>query len=234
MMKTAARPYRSHKYVFRLPCLQMLTFGLRFPACTRCHKRRSRCTIESPGEACLLCRMSGVPCSSASSKKDTSIPKVGFVRRSVISENNYSSLDELSQFVGPIISRDQHVLERYLPPDENRGDHSFLKAASSPRNGQRPMYHAPIPQRRPSPTECYCSRNLPVEFLDKVEPFLDKLVTLYFEHLHPCFPIVDEHCIVSKIGDRSLLPVPFLVNFHAYTLFYSDLSPSLGPHARPE
>lgn len=38
-MKTA-RPYRSHKY----------------PACSRCHKRRSRCTIETPGSACLLCR----------------------------------------------------------------------------------------------------------------------------------------------------------------------------------
>lgn len=36
----SARPYRSHKY----------------PACTRCHKRRSRCTIETPGSACLLCR----------------------------------------------------------------------------------------------------------------------------------------------------------------------------------
>ncbi|KAJ5095739.1 Transcription factor [Penicillium alfredii] len=41
-----ARPYRSHKV----------------RACDLCRKRKSRCTVDIPGQSCLLCRVQGAEC----------------------------------------------------------------------------------------------------------------------------------------------------------------------------
>ncbi|KAJ5804721.1 transcriptional regulator family: Fungal Specific TF [Penicillium psychrosexuale] len=41
-----ARPYRSHKV----------------RACDLCRKRKSRCTVDIPGQSCLLCRVQGADC----------------------------------------------------------------------------------------------------------------------------------------------------------------------------
>ncbi|PGH00737.1 hypothetical protein GX51_05618 [Blastomyces parvus] len=45
-ISTGARPYRSHK----------------IRACDLCRKRKSRCTVDLPGESCLLCRVQGADC----------------------------------------------------------------------------------------------------------------------------------------------------------------------------
>lgn len=45
-----ARPYRSHKY----------------PACSFCRRRKSRCTRELDSSCCLLCRLHGLECSQDS------------------------------------------------------------------------------------------------------------------------------------------------------------------------
>lgn len=46
---TVSRPYRSH----------------RVPACARCRSRKSRCTIDFPGQPCLLCRLQNGICERA-------------------------------------------------------------------------------------------------------------------------------------------------------------------------
>ena len=204
-MKTA-RPYRSHKY----------------PACTRCHKRRSRCTIEVPGQACLLCRMHGVPCSSATAKKDERVtPKVGFIHRSMIPENE--GMDESSYIVGPIVARDTQIMDQYLPNASNgQNGHVPIQPNFMRGDSQKAIYRAPLPPRRPSPQDCNCSRNMPTELLEQVDPFLDKLVSAFYENVHPAFPITEEHCVVIRLKDRSQLPQTFLINMVAYSLFYWD------------
>ena len=205
-----ARPYRSHK----------------FPACARCHKRRSRCTVEIPGQACLLCRMHGVTCSSATAaSSEANGHKIGFVKKPTLFERD--SIGELSHFVGPTIARDTQVMEQYLPG----GDHLGGRGRQSSTTG--PVFY-PLPPRRPSPSDCSCSRNLPNELLDQVEPFIDKLVRLFFEEVHPCFPTVEEPCILTRFKDRSMLPHTFLCTLHAITMFYWDLSPALSPYAKPD
>ncbi|KIX99519.1 uncharacterized protein Z520_05095 [Fonsecaea multimorphosa CBS 102226] len=215
-MKTA-RPYRSHKY----------------PACARCHKRRSRCTIEIPGQACLLCRMHGVPCSSATAKKDDHVtPKVGFVHRSLLADDR--SMEGFSHIVGPVIARDTQVLDQYLPQTNGTPGHVPIQPSLGRRESQKAIYHVPIPPRRPSPTDCNCTRNMPGELLEQVDPFLDKLLANYYEHFHPCYPVTDEECVMSRLKDRSTLPHTFFVNIIAYSLFYWDTSPALAGYARPD
>jgi hypothetical protein len=219
-MKTA-RPYRSHKY----------------PACARCHKRRSRCTIEIPGQACLLCRMHGVPCSSATAKKDERVtPKIGFVHRSLI-ENNNNHPESVTHIVGPVIARDTQILDQYVPPAVNgttNGHHVPIQPNLGRRESQKPIYHVPIPPRRPSPQECNCSRNLPAELLDQVEPFIDKLYGNYYEHFAPCYPLTEEDCVITRCKDRNQLPITFMVNLVAYAIFYWDASPALVGYAKPD
>ncbi|KAL3472222.1 fungal-specific transcription factor domain-containing protein [Aspergillus californicus] len=45
-MNAGARPYRSHKV----------------RACDLCRKRKSRCTVDIPGQSCVLCRVQGADC----------------------------------------------------------------------------------------------------------------------------------------------------------------------------
>ena len=53
-----ARPYRSHKV----------------RACDLCRKRKSRCTVDIPGQSCLLCRVQGADCHyQEEASADTSI-----------------------------------------------------------------------------------------------------------------------------------------------------------------
>ena len=178
--------------------------------------------------------MHGVPCSSATAKSLDRAPKVGFVRRSMTSEGDQYS--ELNHVVGPILSRDTHILEQYLPPSNGSPDDpsQLRSTASQPAQPtHNAVYHAPAPARRPSPSACVCSRNIAAEFCDQVEPYADKLVGLYFEHLHPCFPIVDEGCVMNGVTEGTL-PLHYAVNLFAYTIFYAELSPALAPYVVPE
>ncbi|KAL4951991.1 fungal-specific transcription factor domain-containing protein [Aspergillus filifer] len=45
-LNAGARPYRSHKV----------------RACDLCRKRKSRCTVDIPGQSCMLCRVQGAEC----------------------------------------------------------------------------------------------------------------------------------------------------------------------------
>ncbi|EXJ86304.1 hypothetical protein A1O3_03255 [Capronia epimyces CBS 606.96] len=215
----SARPYRSHRY----------------PACTRCHQRRSRCLVEVPGQACSRCHRHGVPCSLANTKKDDShghesqSPKIGFIHRSLLADAR--SLESNARVVGPVMARDTQILEQYLhlPPASTNG-----RSIQRETQQQQPIYQVPIPPRMPSPTGCQCSRNLPQELLAQVDPFLDKLMSNYFEHIEPCFPLTDEHYIMTRIQNRSTLPQTFLVILVSHALFYWDLSPTLTAYVRPD
>lgn len=46
IVNAGSRPYRSHKV----------------RACDLCRKRKSRCTVDIPGQSCLLCRVQGADC----------------------------------------------------------------------------------------------------------------------------------------------------------------------------
>lgn len=99
----------------------------------------------------------------------------------------------------------------------------------------RPIYHVPIPPRRPSPpAQCSCSRNLPIELLGQVDTYFEKLVGMYFEHLYPAFPLLDEQWFVNKLSDKQAMPRTFLANFVAYVLYYWNLGPELMLHAKPD
>ncbi|KAK5557715.1 hypothetical protein LTR46_003893 [Exophiala xenobiotica] len=177
--------------------------------------------------------MHGAPCSSATVKKDERVtPKAGFVHRSLLADDK--SMEGVSHIVGPVVARDTQILDRYLPQVNGVPSHVPIRPNIGRRESTKPIYHIPIPPHRPSPTDCNCTRNLPAELIEQVEPFIDQLMVNYFENIHPCYPLVDEECVMSKIKEPNAFPQTFYVNLAAYALFYWDLSPSLAPYARPD
>lgn len=181
--------------------------------------------------------MHGVPCSSATGKKDERVtPKVGFIHRSMLPESENMAIDESSYIVGPIVARDNQVIDQYLPQAANNttGHVPIQPNLGRKDSQQKPIYRAPVPPRRATPNDCACSRNMPNELLEQVDPFLDKVVSNFFENVHPAFPFTEEHCVVSRLKTRHQIPQNFLVNLVAHALFYWDLSPALANYARPD
>lgn len=161
------------------------------------------------------------------------MPKVGFIHKSLLPESSH--LDDISHVVGPVIARDTQVLENYLGPMVPSSGGIQTPGAGVYQASYKPIYHIPIPPRRPSPAaQCSCSRNLPLELIDQVDSYFEKLVGMYFEHLYPAFPALEEQCIVTKLSDKTIMPRTFLVNFIAYVLFYWNLGPELMLHSRPD
>ncbi|KIW71342.1 hypothetical protein PV04_03523 [Phialophora macrospora] len=211
-MKTA-RPYRSHRY----------------PACDRCHKRRSRCVVEVPGQGCIRCYTQRIPCSLASSSIRNVTPRIGFIHRSRLADDQ--ALESHAFLLGPVVARDKQILDQYLP----QGHEPSPSDQSRQEAGENPIYHMPIPPRMPSPTGCQCDRDAPRELLAQVEPYLEELMSIYFEHVSPCYPIIDEEYIMSRIRNgRHQLPPLFSVILISTALFHWELSPRLESYRRPD
>jgi hypothetical protein len=134
------------------------------------------------------------------------------------------------------VARDNQVIDQYLPQASNgTSGHVPIQPNLGRKDSMsKPIYRAPVPPRRPSPNDCTCSRNMPEELLQQVDPFLDKVVSNFYDNVHPAFPFSDEQCVVSRLKTRHQIPQNYLVNLVANALFYWDLSPSLAGYARPD
>ncbi len=168
-------------------------------------------------------------CSSASTQKAEATK--GILRASILSQEE--SLDRLSRVVGPVVARDAQIFEQYLPDIDTEDKPAALRSSVDPLS-YKPIYHATIPRRRPSPVNCNCSRNRQIEWLNVLEPYADKLLTLYFENLHCAFPIMDESCILDRRKSKEQMPPSFLVNIYAYILFHWDSCQTLSLHPKPD
>lgn len=162
------------------------------------------------------------------------MPKVGFIHRSLLPDAN--NVDNSARVVGPVIARDTQIMENYLASMPSNGLEDLQGGASSlSQVSNRPIYHVPIPPRRPSPAAtCNCSRNLPLELLDQVDTYFEKLIGVYFEHLCPAFPLIDEQGFVNRLNGKHAISRTFLSTFVAYILFYWNMGPELMLHPRPD
>ena len=122
--------------------------------------------------------MHGAVCSSASIIKREDCT-TGIIQASILV--NEDSLDDSSHFVGPVVARDAQIFEQYLPSTDVEAKSAGLKSSVDPFVTYKPIYHATVPRRRPSPSNCDCSRNRKTEWLNALEPVADKLLALYDE-----------------------------------------------------
>ena len=138
--------------------------------------------------------MHGAVCSSASTLKQESCT-TGIIQASILVHEE--SLSDSSHVVGPILARDAQIFEQYLPSTDQEAKSSGLRSSVDPFLSYKPIYHTTLPRRRPSPSNCDCSRNRKTEWLNVIEPFAEKLLTLYGDS--------GPACIVSSLTQLATL-----------------------------
>ena len=109
--------------------------------------------------------------------------------------------EEPTRVVGPILGRDAQIFEQYLPSTDAEERSAGLRSSVDLTVSYKPVYHAPVPRRRPSPSNCDCSRNRKAEWLSVLEPHAEKMLNLYDFH---CF----ESIVDLTMPDTSNIFIP--------------------------
>ena len=192
-----ARPYRSHKV----------------RACDHCRKRKSRCTLDIPGRACVMCRVADVVCCydeiREGPRKRARVSDPGTLPSGVgdglLTENesrqsaSRSTIQDLervdqvdlnekgSEFahiVGPILANDAQVVEQFMLPETRTGDTEAPYNVYSSEK-EKPILYTKVCRRRPGFRSSGCAGAKEREILEQIlGPFANELVDLYAKALH--------------------------------------------------
>lgn len=174
--------------------------------------------------------MHGAICSAVSTR--TTEVTVDILQASILTQEG--SLGESSHVVGPVVARDTQIFEQYLPPTNPEDRSAGHRYSIDSLDAYKPVYHATIPRRRPSPSNCDCSRNRQADWMEILKPLIEKLLHIYFDEIHCCFPVMMESCVLTRVKNKEQLPPSFMANLAAYILSYWDLSQPLSLCPKPD
>ncbi|KAH7346847.1 hypothetical protein BKA65DRAFT_585911 [Rhexocercosporidium sp. MPI-PUGE-AT-0058] len=243
-----ARPYRPHKA----------------PACDLCRTRKIRCNTDIPGQACRFCRERSVNCLFTSGTvKPVASPVPGPRRAKRRRTHSFSEIDEpgaaahtdgprsgLSQYPGvlgtsptessllmnPTMAGDIDVLEKYLTakPTSTESSARLPYSVISDTPG-KPIIYLSYPRRRKGlqfPVDPGSSQR---EVLDQIlNLHQTDVIQLYFENLHPCFPIVDKKTLELWKKDPGRISSTLVCDIYASALTFWHKSDILKAHAQPD
>ncbi|KAE8139974.1 fungal-specific transcription factor domain-containing protein [Aspergillus pseudotamarii] len=250
IMQKQRRPYRSHK----VPACDR---------CRRFKRRCTGGTPEQPCVLCSLqevpCIISSRPKLSSSARhrvkhdqRRVQTPRIvpftpidrgpspapadGEVVQEHIGRNYHGSPGqdqskvELSMFASPVISEDIQILERYMSSKS-----SSLSTGEQSGSSDTPMVYLRAPRRREGLSMAANPGKRQKEIVMQVlQPYTDELVRLYFEEIHPAFPLLDEQLFMElyKAGDK-LSPV-LVCYFFSVSLILWHHSPVLRQFPKPD
>lgn len=126
IMNTGSRPYRSHKV----------------RACDLCRKRKSRCTVDIPGQSCVLCRIQGADCHYQEDSLPEDSPSISNEKHngtpaSFPSNKRKRRSELLGQDTGSYenLSGDQdNGLTKFQAPSEKRDTENSRRKVEDPHN----------------------------------------------------------------------------------------------------
>ncbi|KAK6335529.1 hypothetical protein TWF696_002302 [Orbilia brochopaga] len=241
------RPYRSHKV----------------PACTRCRQRKIRCKIDLPSQPCLFCRERGVACLIPASPPDDA-PAVSHSnvsahppkrRRYDIDPipnrqggtsvpidassggSNAAGISKSAIIVGPAVAEDVEIVQRHMSNASR--SHSARPSgnyATEEPSGTSSVVYVTVPKYRrgvqPKPDTGEKQR----EIIEQIfGPFKKEAIRLYFELVHPCFPIIGDELRSQLLGPRwSEVNSALLCNIYATIVPLWGHSEILRLHPRPD
>lgn len=234
---TEGRPYRSHKV----------------PACDLCRHRKIRCNIDIPGRQCRFCRERELTCEYTQNTSTNDLESPAKRRKTQttspamqlrVTEKGLAqfpsvagtSPTESSLILNPPMAEDIEILEHYMTSN-GHGDASTGKPysliSSAPGN---PVIYLTVPRRRKGLATAADPGQSQREVIEQVlGQFKDEVINLYFEKLHPCFPIIDEktfHELWKKQPDR--LSSTLVCDIYASALHFWNTSEKLKRHLRPD
>jgi hypothetical protein len=125
-INAGSRPYRSHKV----------------RACDHCRKRKSRCTVDIPGQSCLLCRVQGADCHyqedtvpDIETSKDDSNQPLSASRGTGQKRKRASEMKSMSNGETADLSSEKGIQQpsTVAPRGERRSDYRF-RTSADPQN----------------------------------------------------------------------------------------------------
>ncbi|GAB1731986.1 hypothetical protein NU195Hw_g239t1 [Hortaea werneckii] len=234
---SSSRPYRSHKV----------------PACDVCRKRKIQCRIDEAGQRCRFCRERDVTCHFSqkediresnnpprSKRKAMEPHQATRIRPHSVSEpvagGDGISPDESSVIMNPTMAEDIEVVEHYLPPEANKDGAATQPYSLVPSVEGKPIIYLTVPRRRRGLRTDANPGSTQREILEQIlGPLKEAVIRLFFEHVYPCFPVVDEATFLRDWEqDASKIPSALLCDIYASTLIFWENSPSLRLHTRPD
>ncbi|KAF7950360.1 hypothetical protein EAE96_007647 [Botrytis aclada] len=183
------------------------------------------------------------PSSSTSPRHEDSFPEDSTAGQSGLQSPDYSRQerpnvnDKSSMIIGPIIAEDVQLLEQYMEsqarPERSRRGRLYDTVSDNPKD---PVIYLSVSRRREGLSSSERAGEKQKEILEQIlGPNVREVVNLYFRHIHPSFPIIDEHNfnqLYSK-GDKSLSPA-LICDILASALVYWRRSPNLKQFPVPD
>jgi len=181
------RPYRSH--------LQ--------PACEQCRRKRSRCTVDLPDQACLLCRLNRLPCNFPRSRKqhdgDQSQKKgskpAAQIRGQVKGQGESADVEaelpykiatlegnvqESSHIVGPAQASDAEAVQKYLEGIEGTSSSRSRPYLIQSRGAKQSIPFMPVKRPHGGVKFHTAPGTVQYEIASKLlEPYADELMRVY-------------------------------------------------------
>ncbi|KAF2690747.1 hypothetical protein K458DRAFT_438552 [Lentithecium fluviatile CBS 122367] len=138
--------------------------------------------------------------------------------------------------MNPTMAEDIAVLEQYLTsqaPEGRAATKPYSTISNAPGN---PIIYLAVPRRRKGLKSAIDPGRTQREVVEQVlSPFTSEVRKLYFDHLHPCFPILDEKTFSemwNKDDDR--ISSSLICDLYASALLFWNKSDVLRHHPRPD
>ncbi|KAI7342759.1 hypothetical protein KC354_g16099 [Hortaea werneckii] len=138
--------------------------------------------------------------------------------------------------MNPTMAEDIEVVEHYLPPEANKDGAPIKPYNLVPSAEGKPIIYLTVPRRRRGLRTDTNPGSTQREILEQIQgPLKEAVIRFFFEHVNPCFPVVDEAAFWHDWEqDASKLPSALLCDIYASTLIFWERSPSLRLHTRPD
>ncbi|TGO72301.1 hypothetical protein BELL_0470g00080 [Botrytis elliptica] len=210
---------------------------------TKKHTTPNTNSIEVPSVRSLKRPRILAPSPSTSLRLENSFPGDVNAEQSGLQSSDYSRQerpsvnDKSSMIIGPIIAEDVQLLEQYMEsqarPDRSNRGRLYDTVSDNPKD---PVIYLSVSRRREGLSSSERAGEKQKEILEQIlGPNVREVVNLYFRHIHPSFPIIDEHNfnqLYSK-GDKSLSPA-LICDILASSLVYWRHSPNLKRFPVPD
>ena len=139
--------------------------------------------------------------------------------------------------MNPHMAEDIAILEQYLTSNTTRSDSTSKPYRTiSTASGSSPVIYLTVPKRRKGLMAAVDPGRTQREIIEHIlGPFAPDVRQLYFEYLHPCFPIMDEKTFSDLWSkDKARISSTLVCDLYAAAISFWDNSYTLHAHTRPD
>ncbi|KAE9972090.1 hypothetical protein BLS_004181 [Venturia inaequalis] len=179
--------------------------------------------------------------SNGSSGRETRRPESTQPSSDMASLSQYPAIigtspTECSIIMNPTMAEDVQVLENYLTSKSLRTSSTSRPYTVVSQGKDDPVVYVTVPRRRQGLRTATDPGRTQREILEQIlGPLKTEVIKLYFHHLHPCFPILDEEAFCDLwTREPGRISSTLVCDIYCITLLFWNKSDVLSSHPRPD